>query len=136
MSKQSEISQAKQLASMQAQQSQQAQNQVKQMQKKQEEKQMYEEQRRVILKKILSDEARQRLSNIALVKPANAEAIQNQIMQQYSSGQINGKVTEQQVKVLLEQLNKNSNKKKTKITFARKLDDDDDDLDNLWSDDD
>lgn len=94
-----------------------------------------EEQRRVILKRILSSGASERLSNIALVKPDKARDIENYIIQVVQSGRLGGgaKITEEQLKDLLQQFAK-QNEKTTKITFQRRrnLFDDDDDDDDDW----
>ena len=55
-----EIKQAKELAQKQQNQQAQMQNKVKQAQAKQEQEEQMREQRRIILKAILSPEARQR----------------------------------------------------------------------------
>ena len=60
-------------------------------------------------------------------------------VQQTQSGMISGKVTENHVKMLLEQLSDKNAKKAGKVEIDRKklvYDPDEPDLDNLWSDDD
>eukprot|EP01084_Bolivina_argentea_P146693 256789_1 len=115
-----EIAQAQQLAQQQSQQQQNMQQQVKKAQQQQEQKQQYQEQRRVILKAILSPEARQRLSNLAMVKEERATQIENMIIQQHQSGMISGKVSENHVKMLLEQISEKESKKKNTVTIDRK----------------
>ena len=61
------------------------------------------------------------------------------IVQQSQSGMISGKVSENHVKMLLEQLSEKDAKTKKKVNIDRKKyvdDPDEPDLDNLWSDDD
>jgi len=82
-----------------------------------EAKQVYEERKQAILRSILSEEAKQRLSNIKLVKPQMAENIENQLIQLSQSGRINGRISEQQLLNLLRQLQ--DNKRDSSITFKR-----------------
>eukprot|EP01083_Nonionella_stella_P023825 65895_1 len=134
-----EVARAKKLSQQQANQQQNMQQQVKKAQAQQEKKELMMEQRRVILKAILSPEARQRLSNLKMVKEDRAIQIENMLIQQSQSGSISGKVSEDHVRMLLEQLSENDAKKKTKVKIDRKklVDDPDEvDLDNLWSDED
>ncbi len=63
----------------------------------------------------------------------------SKLVKQSQSGMISGKVTENHVKMLLEQLSEQKAKKTGKVKIDRKklVDDPDEvDLDNLWSDDD
>eukprot|EP00484_Ammonia_sp_Unknown_P021447 CAMPEP_0197044242 /NCGR_PEP_ID=MMETSP1384-20130603/20353_1 /TAXON_ID=29189 /ORGANISM="Ammonia sp." /LENGTH=140 /DNA_ID=CAMNT_0042475669 /DNA_START=42 /DNA_END=464 /DNA_ORIENTATION=- len=134
-----EVKQAQQLAAKQSKQQQSMQQNVKQAQAKQEQEQQMMEQRRVILKAILSPEASTRLSNLKMVKEERAFEIENMLIQQSQSGAISGKVSENHVKMLLEQLSENDAKNKKSVNFDRKKlvdDPDEPDLDNLWSDED
>ncbi|KAM0754680.1 DNA-binding TFAR19-related protein [Meredithblackwellia eburnea MCA 4105] len=98
-----------------------------------------EETRRNIMSQILSPEARERLSRIALVRPERARSIEQLLMRMAQSGQLRGAVSEQQLIGVLDQVEaaerggKGGSSEKTagKITFSRKqrLDDSDDDFD-------
>ncbi|GAA5833973.1 hypothetical protein JCM11251_003578 [Rhodosporidiobolus azoricus] len=96
-----------------------------------------EEQRRTVMSQILSTEARERLSRIALVKPDRARAIEQLLMRMAQSGQLRGRVSEDQLIDVLDQVEAmekgqsgSSGGQKTagKITFTRKsaYDSDDD----------
>ena len=56
-----------------------------------------------------------KVSNIKMVKPERAKSIEDQLLKQMSSGLIGGKVTEAQIKQMLDQLSQQS-KKVGKIT--------------------
>ncbi|TNV75388.1 hypothetical protein FGO68_gene12754 [Halteria grandinella] len=89
------------------------------------------EQRKAILGQILTNEAKERLSNIAVVKPEKAEKLEMLLIQNAQRGKIQGKVTEGQMIDLLEQVSESEVKPATTIKFQRKRFDDDDDLDAL-----
>ncbi|PRQ77914.1 hypothetical protein AAT19DRAFT_8982 [Rhodotorula toruloides] len=102
---------------------------------------MEDERRRTMMSQILSPEARERLcravSRIALVKPERAKSIEQLLMRMAQSGQIRGKVSEDQLIDVLDQVEAmergqsgaSGQKSGSKITFTRKsaFDDDDDD---------
>lgn len=101
--------------------------QVEQQRKKQE---AMQEQRRIMLKQILSNEAREKLSNIRLVKPDRAEQVENYIINAAQTGQLGGKVSEEQLKELLRNVTeKEQSKNKVTIMRRRPLFDDDEDDD-------
>ncbi|GAA5960508.1 hypothetical protein JCM3765_003659 [Sporobolomyces pararoseus] len=89
-----------------------------------------EEQRRTIMRQILSTEARERLSRIALVKPERARAIEQLLMRMAQSGQLRGRVSEDQLIDVLDQVEAmekgqsgssgSGSKAAGKITFTRK----------------
>jgi programmed cell death protein 5 len=72
-------------------------------------------QKETVLRQILSAEARARLSNIKMVKPQFAEQIEMQLIQLASSGRLRGKVTDEQLKALLVQLQEKERERK--VTF-------------------
>ena len=72
-------------------------------------------QKEAILRQILTPEARQRLTNIKMVKPQFAEQIEMQLIQLASSGRLKGQVTDEQLKALLQQLQ--GKERERKITF-------------------
>ncbi|KAJ0017963.1 DNA-binding protein DDB_G0278111-like [Pistacia vera] len=97
-------------------------------QKAQEEAQREaDEQRQMMLSQILSSEARERLSRIALVKPEKARGVEDILLRAAQMGQIGEKVSEERLISLLEQIN-TQNSKQTKVTIQRRrsvLEDDD-----------
>ncbi len=72
-------------------------------------------QKETVLRQILTAEARARLSNIKMVKPQFAEQIEMQLIQLASSGRLKGKVTDEQLKALLVQLQEKERERK--VTF-------------------
>jgi len=94
------------------QQSQQAQQQMQQQQMQQE----MEAQKRQIMMQILTPEARSRLANIRLTKPEFVEQIEIQLIQLGQSGRLKGKITDEQLKVLLQQISG----QKREINISRK----------------
>ncbi len=72
-------------------------------------------QKESILRKILTPEARARLSNIRMVKPEFAEQIEMQLIQLASSGKLRGQVTDEQLRTLLVQLQEKERERK--VTF-------------------
>mmetsp|Transcript_10503 Transcript_10503/g.14376 ORF Transcript_10503/g.14376 Transcript_10503/m.14376 type:complete len:126 (-) Transcript_10503:41-418(-) len=95
-------------------------------QREAEKKRQIEEARQHILSQILTAEARERLSRIALVKPENARAVEDLLIRAGQSGQLTQRVDEPKLIQMLEQLNES--KKTTKITIQRKRRDSDDDF--------
>ncbi|KAI5479074.1 programmed cell death protein 5 [Pseudohyphozyma bogoriensis] len=63
-----------------------------------------EEQRRTIMSQILSPEARERLSRIALVRPEKARSIEQLLMRMAQGGQLRGRVSEDQLIGVLDQV--------------------------------
>ena len=61
-------------------------------------------QRQSMMAQILSEEANRRLGAIAAVKPGKAETLENIIIQNAQSGRFQGKVSEEQLVDLLQQV--------------------------------
>ncbi|PKK25792.1 programmed cell death 5 [Columba livia] len=97
-------------------------------QSQQEAKQREAEIRNTILAQVLDQAARARLSNLALVKPDKAKAVENYLIQMARFGQIPGKVTEQGLIEILEKVSQQT-EKKTTVKFNRRkvLDSDEED---------
>ncbi len=74
-----------------------------------------EAQKEAILRQILDPEARARLTNIKMVKPQFAEQIEMQLLQLATTGRLRGKVTDEQLKSLLLQLQ--ARERERKISF-------------------
>ncbi|KAL2930707.1 Programmed cell death protein 5, partial [Bienertia sinuspersici] len=86
-----------------------------------------DERRQMMLAQILSAEARERLSRIALVKPEKAKGVEDVVLRAAQMGQIVEKVSEERLISLLEQINTQT-AKQTKVTIQRRrsvLEDDD-----------
>jgi programmed cell death protein 5 len=98
------------LAQLQAQQQQQ-----QEVEKAQE---RLEAQKQVILRKILTPEARQRLANIKLIQPEFTEQLEIQLIQLSQSGRVNLPMNDDQLKRLLVQIQ--SQQTKRDITIRRK----------------
>ena len=80
--------------------------------------QQVEQQRRRAMIGILSDKALDRLSNIKLANPEFAATIENQLLTIAQSGRLKEKITDQQLKTMLKQLQ--SSKRERKIKTVRK----------------
>eukprot|EP00742_Colponemidia_sp_Colp-10_P006401 GILJ01006859.1.p1 GENE.GILJ01006859.1~~GILJ01006859.1.p1 ORF type:complete len:151 (-),score=27.17 GILJ01006859.1:124-525(-) len=91
-----------------------------------EQKQEMEDRRRMMLMQLLNNDARERLSRIALVKPDKARKIEDMLISAAQRGQLNEKITEPKLVQMLEQINEVATKE-TKITFKRRTFDDEDD---------
>ena len=72
-------------------------------------------QREALLRQILTPEARARLTNIKIVKPQFAEQIEMQLIQLASSGRLKDRVTDEQLRSLLQQLQ--GKERERKISF-------------------
>ena len=110
-------SRQKRMAELQAQQAaaqNRAQQQAAAQAQQQAEQEKMEAQKRQILSQILTSEARQRLANLKLTKPEMVNQIELQLIQSAQSGSLRGKVTDDQLKVLLSQIA--GQKREIKIT--------------------
>jgi programmed cell death protein 5 len=66
--------------------------------------QQMEMQKQAILRRILTPEARQRLTNIKMVKPQFASQLELQLIQLAQAGRLNIPVTDKQLKIILKHL--------------------------------
>ncbi len=73
-------------------------------QRRAQQQQQIDRQKQSIIRQILTPEARQRLTNIKMVKPEFAEELEMQLIQLAQSGRLRGQVTDEQLKRTLEQL--------------------------------
>ncbi len=89
----------KKLAQMMAQQ---------QSSEAQEEEKRERAQRAEILRAILTPEARERLTNVRLVKPEIVENVENQLIYLAQSGRLNHMITDGELKSLLSKLTEKS----------------------------
>jgi len=74
-----------------------------------EEVKKLEEMKKVVMKKILTKEAIERLGRIKLVKSELANQLELYLMQLYQTGKIKGLVTDEQLKYILEGLTQKKN---------------------------
>ena len=85
-----------------------------------QQQQAYELQKRKILKQILSEQARSRLSRIRMVKPEFAEQVELQLIQLAQMGRLQIPVSDEQLKILLDKIYEMGKSKKKDIKFVRK----------------
>ena len=105
------------MAELQAQQAatqNRAQQQAMAQAQQQEAQAQFEAQKKQILGQIMTPEARQRLANLKLTKPEMVNQIELQLIQSAQAGSLRGKVTDDQLKVLLRQIA--GQKREIKIT--------------------
>ncbi len=94
------------------------QNEQVAQQQLEEQRRQIEIQRQAILKGILTNEARERLANIKLAKPEYAMTLENQLIQLAQTRRVTDKITDDQLRQLLQQLTKTQ--RESKITFKRR----------------
>jgi programmed cell death protein 5 len=61
-------------------------------------------QKEIILKTIISPEARLRLNNVKMVKPEVAKMVENYLINMASQGQINSPISDDQLKQILQSI--------------------------------
>eukprot|EP01132_Coremiostelium_polycephalum_P005984 gene5984-7455_t len=103
---------------------QQLSENIEAQQRQAEQKREIEERRQHIITQILTHDARERMSRIAMVKPDKARQIEDMLIRSAQTGQISEKVDEQKLISLLEQIS--GKEKKTTITMKRRTIEDDD----------
>jgi programmed cell death protein 5 len=69
-----------------------------------EQQKQFEEQKKSVLRGILTNDARQRLGRIKVARPDVAEAIENQLIMFAQSGQLKNKISDEQLKMLLKKI--------------------------------
>ncbi|WP_406533224.1 DNA-binding protein [Methanobrevibacter sp.] len=107
----------KRMAELQAQQAamqNQAQQQAAAQAQQQAAQEQLEAQKKQILGQIMTPEARSRLANLKLTKPDLVNQIELQLIQSAQAGSLRGKVTDDQLKVLLRNIA--GQKREIKIT--------------------
>ena len=96
------------IAQLQEQQAAQAQE---------EQEAAFEAQKQAVLRQILTEEARQRLTNVKLVRPQLAEAVEVRLIQLAQQGAIADKLTDDQLKEILRKIQ--GQKRESKIDIRR-----------------
>lgn len=76
----------------------------------------YEDQKKVILRTILMDDARERLGRIKAARPELAENLENQLIMLAQSGRLKNKISDEQLRELLSKILP----KKRDITIRRR----------------
>jgi programmed cell death protein 5 len=76
----------------------------------------YEEQKKIILRAILTDDARERLGRIRTARPELAENLENQLIMLAQSGRLKNKINDEQLRELLSKILP----KKRDITIRRR----------------
>ena len=61
----------------------------------------FEEQKKMILRSILTIDARERLGRIKIARPEIVESIENQLIMAVQSGQLKNKINDEQLRMLL-----------------------------------
>ena len=61
----------------------------------------FEEQKKAILRQILTTSARERLGRIKVARPEIVESIENQLVMAASNGQLKNKINDEQLRMLL-----------------------------------
>ena len=93
------------------------QQQAMQQEVAQQQQETFERQKYLVMRKILTQESRQRLENIRMVKPEFAEQIELQLIQLFQSGRLRGAtpLPDSSFKKLLEKISQTGKKKEFKI---------------------
>ena len=84
------------------QQNEQLQHSMEDEQADQQKK--FEEQKKMILRSVLTPKAKERLSNMKLARPQIAEQIENQLIMLAQSGRLNQKIDDEQLRQLLQRM--------------------------------
>jgi len=61
--------------------------------------------KKMVLNKIMTKEARERLGRLKLVKPEIAAQLELYLIQIYQSGKVEGQISDEQLKAILEMIN-------------------------------
>jgi len=75
-----------------------------QMEEQEEQQKQFEEQKKAILRAILTNEARERLGRIRIARPEMVESIENQLIMLAQSGKLKNKINDEELRMLLSKL--------------------------------
>ena len=64
----------------------------------------FEEHKKIILRSILTPDARERLGRIKIARPEIAESIENQLIMAVQNGQLKNKINDEQLRMLLSKI--------------------------------
>jgi programmed cell death protein 5 len=82
-----------------------------------EQREALEAQKQAILRQLLTEEARQRLANVKLVRPQLAESVELRLIQLAQQGSVSEKLTDSQLKEILRKIQ--GQKRDTKVDIRR-----------------
>ncbi|KYK29179.1 hypothetical protein AYK20_00515 [Thermoplasmatales archaeon SG8-52-1] len=71
------------------------------MEQQEEQQKQFENQKKMILRAILTTNARERLGRIKIARPEIVESIENQLIMAAQSGQLKNKINDEQLRMLL-----------------------------------
>ena len=74
------------------------------LEEQEEQKKQFEEQKKAILRSILTTEARERLGRIKIARPEIVESIENQLIMLAQSGQLKNKISDEELRALLQKI--------------------------------
>jgi len=74
------------------------------LEQQEDQKEEFEKQKKMILIKVLTPKARERLGNIKVARPQIAEQIENQLIMVAQSGRLKNKIDDKQLKELLSRI--------------------------------
>ena len=74
------------------------------MDEQERQKEEFEEQKKAILRKILTNEARERLGRIKIARPDLAENIENQLIMLTQNDQLKNKINDEQLQLILSKI--------------------------------
>ena len=74
------------------------------MDEQERQKQEFEEQKKAILRKILTIEARERLGRIKMARPDLAENVENQLIMLAQNDQLKNKINDEQLRLILSKI--------------------------------
>lgn len=83
---------------------QELQQRISQEQQRSQAQQQLEQQKQALMRRILTPEARQRISNLKMVKPDFANALELQLIQLAQAGKVQIPITDEQVREILVRL--------------------------------
>ena len=75
-----------------------------QMEQQEEQQKQFEDQKKAILRAILTNEARERLGRIRIARPEMVESIENQLIMLAQSGKLKNKINDEELRMLLKKI--------------------------------
>ena len=74
------------------------------MEEQERQREEFEEQKKAILRKILTNEARERLGRIKVARPDLAETLENQLIMLAQNNQLKNKINDEQLRLILSKI--------------------------------
>jgi programmed cell death protein 5 len=75
-----------------------------QMEQQEEQQKQFDEQKKAILRAILTNDARERLGRIRIARPEMVESIENQLIMLAQSGKLKNKINDEELRMLLKKI--------------------------------